>query len=133
MKISKWYYISITFLILFTCFFIWLFYLTLSNEFPKDLKFAGMFFTGSLTILLIIGVVGNFKLGSKYIKIVNYPITDFIIQERKNVIIVTLKDHAFAVPKHYKSKLDTEEIKVTYYFDRKKKNNGWLIDLPYLK
>lgn len=133
MKLFKLYYVKQIFCILANIFMLWA--LSEISSFPKGvghLKTMLIIIVGIAVLILMFIIADTYFKGAKYKKIEMVPIEDFRIEERKNIFIVTFREQAYAVPLKYKMNLEVDEIKVTHYYNRKKKEISWYLHLPYL-
>lgn len=72
--------------------------------------------------------------GLKYIQIEQIPFKEFGLDIYENLIIVTHRGKAFPIKNYNKNNLlKTKTVKVTKYFNSKKEEKGWDVNLPYMR
>ena len=105
-------------------------------EIPPDIKsfiIMGRCIVGLLYIAFLYITVYDFWYGHLYVEKLKIPISEFDITEYENIIVVKYKKMAFSLNKYNKRFIEREWISATQYYDRNKKESGWLLNIPYMK
>jgi hypothetical protein len=132
MKLLKSYYIQLIFFVIVIVFCSGLLYL--NKYFPSEIKIPligiliGLIFFISIMVMCMLFT----NMEEKYIKIINIPIEDFNIEERKNGFVVTFDNCSYIVPLKYKNYIEKDSIKAKIYYDRKKEISRFRLCLPHL-
>lgn len=93
-----------------------------------------MCFSGLFFICFSFLGIHDFLFGCKYIEVEEIPMKEFKINIYDNSMIMVYKNYAWAIPNHHKKSILAKKfIKAKQYYNRKKKESGWSIDLPYLR
>jgi hypothetical protein len=105
---------------------------TATND-QLPIKIFLILFSGLFTIGFGYLAIYDFFLGHRYVEEYYIPIEDFSITHYDNGSVVIYKNYAWNVPVHHRATLLQDSIKATQYYNRKKKETGWSIDIPYLR
>lgn len=133
MKVNTFYVIKIVCFTLILVALAWCANGVLELQAETSLRGSLGFMTTALGVCFFsLGLIEYFK-GSRYIKKHKIPIEKFEIHPYENVTVIVYKNNAYTIPKHHLHLLDREWVPATEYFDRKKENLGYSIDLPYLR
>ena len=85
------------------------------------------------TIAFLYVAVYDFWYGHRYVENKQIPISKFDIIEYENLIVIKYKKMAFSLNPYNKRFIEKEWISATQYYDRNKKESGWLLNIPYMR